>query len=129
MSNRQRTKFWNEIASGFPQDFWQTQPVKVDNRDGRNNIRYSFSRVHFDRAHDLEVDIGKVDTWFFDDLPEDSTGVTKMLVWKYGEKDPVFITQDGVYVREGTGKEMAYRQAYYALNYLDGEAMVSGWTK
>ena len=129
MSAKPRTEFWHKVQRDFPRNFWKVQPVKVDKREGRSNVRFSFRGVHFDRMGELEVDIPEVDTWYFQDPPVGSSDVEDILVWKYGDKPPVYITPQQVYVEEGTDKLSAKRQSYYAINYLDGEAMVSGWTK
>ena len=129
MSAKPRTKFWHKIQQNFPTRFREVNPVKVDDREGRSNKRYGFSRVHFDRAPDLEVDIPEVDTYYFSDPPVGASDVEDMLVWQYEGKPAVFITPERVYVEETAGSTESKRQAYYAINYLDGEAMVSGWSK
>jgi len=129
MSAPPRTEFWHKIQQDFPNDFWEVQPVKIDDRSGRNNVRFSFNQVHFERANSLDVDIPEVDTFYYPDPPVGSSDIENILVWKYGDKAPVYITGGRVYVAEGVQKGEAQRQAYYALNYLEGEAMVSGWTR
>lgn len=93
-------------------------PVKMDRRGGKKyEYRYGFHEAIVDEVDSVsipQVEIEHADEGMW---------------WQYGDKVPVIITEDEVFVHvEDSGTE-AQRQAYYALSYMESQGLVTGWRK
>jgi hypothetical protein len=101
----------------------EVRPVnKVYNGDNVHSYPHTFDKVHIE---DLE---GKLEG-IFSDIDCEFKLVDGGLYYKYGNKEPVYITEDRAYSLEESNTVEARRQAYYVLSILDSDAMVTGFRK
>lgn len=103
----------------FLVEFRKVEPVKHDSRKGRDSTRYDHGAIHVGELDSIEVSIKNVRA-----CVEDGG-----IWWVYGDKQPIYITVDGVYADENGDRTEAERQAYYALSYLADRGLVSRWSK
>lgn len=99
----------------------EVRPVnKVFGSDDVHSYPHKFDKVHID---DLE---GKLED-IFGGVNAEFELVDGGLYYKYGQKCPVYVTDNGVYALQESSTQEARRQAFYVLSILDSNAMVTGF--
>jgi hypothetical protein len=81
---------------------------------------YRFDAVAVD---DIETDEISVKNVELERMPDGD------IMWQYGNKIPVRVREDGVYVKEDKVSDEARKQAYFALSILDDHGYVLGFRK
>jgi len=105
------------VREGFTKE---VDPVNHKKTRGEKYAdRYTFGEVHFEFDPD---DVFAVNAH--------ARIVAKDAVrYQYDDKPAVIVTPDSVYTLEGTSREDAEKQAYFALSYLESAGYVTGWKK